>query len=363
MERRATGRPLLAAVAAMFLASSCGQSDAIQLRVELGTRSVSKLPFVIAADQGLFEKYGLDVTLRMPGPQFEGGRRTWSGGRVDRYWRRFLRRFDESAVWHPDIYVDGLVPSLIRRTTSANQPHRIAIGATDCVLRAYIMSRPDIESLDELKGMRIGISAGPETTTGFGALTLAERMGWDPVQDISIIRYGRDVEALRDGRVDAIVASEIRYAMAHQLGFRALADTEDWGVAMAGNSVLIEAGWLDDPVNREAARRFLQATIEGLALFHADRALAIDVLRRWNGIDDAEISAIVYEEGLSLEQIPFPCYDGIANAFALYDSNELRKYVPRDFYDDSLMKELDESGFIASILQAVSERTVRQTGE
>jgi hypothetical protein len=30
----------------------------------------------------------------------------------------------------------------------------------------------------------------------------------------------------------------------------------------------------------------------------------------------------------------------------LFDSNEMRKYMPEDFYDDSLMKEIDQSGFI-----------------
>ena len=37
------------------------------------SRSVSKLPFVIALDQGLYEKYGLDIEVRMEDPAFEGG--------------------------------------------------------------------------------------------------------------------------------------------------------------------------------------------------------------------------------------------------------------------------------------------------
>ena len=34
-----------------------------------------------------------------------------------------------------------------------------------------------------------------------------------------------------------------------------------------------------------------------------------------------------------------------------YDSNEMRKYTSEDFYDDSLMRELDESGFIDSFYE------------
>jgi hypothetical protein len=34
---------------------------------------------------------------------------------------------------------------------------------------------------------------------------------------------------------------------------------------------------------------------------------------------------------------------------ALYDSNEMRRYSPSDFYDDSLMREIDQSGFIDAL--------------
>jgi len=33
----------------------------------------------------------------------------------------------------------------------------------------------------------------------------------------------------------------------------------------------------------------------------------------------------------------------------LYDSAAMRRFKPEDFYDDSFMKELDESGFIDSL--------------
>jgi len=41
--------------------------------------------------------------------------------------------------------------------------------------------------------------------------------------------------------------------------------------------------------------------------------------------------------------------EGIKKTMELYDSNEMRKYKLEDFYDDSLMREIDESGFIDSL--------------
>ncbi len=42
---------------------SCGDRNLISMQVDL-SRSVSKLPFVIALDQGLYKKYGLDIEVR-----------------------------------------------------------------------------------------------------------------------------------------------------------------------------------------------------------------------------------------------------------------------------------------------------------
>jgi hypothetical protein len=47
-----------------------------------------------------------------------------------------------------------------------------------------------------------------------------------------------------------------------------------------------------------------------------------------------------------------PCVAGFQKMFELYDSPEMRKYKATDFYDESLMKELDQSGFIDKAYKA-----------
>jgi hypothetical protein len=337
---------------------SCGDRKLIPLKVELGTRAVSKLPFVIAEDQGLYEKYGLDVELRMPAPAFEGGISTNSNSLPERVWRRIRSIGGDHVPWKSDILVDGLTPNMVKRMDQARFPHRIAIAGIDCFARAHIVGNKNIRNVEDLKGKRLGISGRRDTTTGFVALMLARRMGWDPDKDISIKLNGRDIEALSEGLVDAIVASEVRYAVAKKQGFPILLDTREWNIALAGNSVMVEAGWMDDGTNREAARRFLKATIEGLALFHQNRELALHVMSKWNGITDKEIAATIYERGKWLSRSPYPCYEGITNTMELYDSNDMRQHTPNHFYDDSLIRELDESGFIDRIYKKLEDATI-----
>jgi len=217
--------------------TSCSDRELIPIKVELGTRSISKLPFVIALDQGLFEKYGLDIDLRAPGPGFEGGLRM-PPGLFDRISRRIDRMFGTDD-WQPDIFVDGLTPNIVKRIDRTRYPHRVAIAGTDCLVRPQIIGAKNISSLEELKGKRLGISARRDTTLGFAGLSLAKRMGWDATQDISLKLDGRDLDALKAGLVDAYVANEIRAAMAIKEGYPVLEDTQKWNIAVAGNSVMV----------------------------------------------------------------------------------------------------------------------------
>jgi ABC-type nitrate/sulfonate/bicarbonate transport system substrate-binding protein len=237
---------------------------------------------------------------------------------------------------------------MVRRAMFAREPRLIALAGTDCVVRAHIVSHPEIKSLEELKGKRLGVSM-LRATTGFAAFLLAQRMGWDPIHDISIMKEGQDVDALREGKVDAIVASERAYAATKPEGFSILEDTKEWNESLAGNSVLVEEEWLVDPTNREAARRFLMATVEGIALFHQDRELALRVMAKWYGITDRAFAETMYDRGAWTPREPFPCYEGIKETIKLYDSNEMRRYAPEDFYDDSLIREIVESGFVDNL--------------
>jgi len=46
------------------------------------------------------------------------------------------------------------------------------------------------------------------------------------------------------------------------------------------------------------------------------------------------------------EKKPYPSAEGVKRVFAIYDSPEMRKRTPEEFYDPSLVSELDKSGFL-----------------
>ena len=154
---------------------SCSDRNLIPMQVTL-SRSVSKLPFVIALDQGLYEKYGLSVEVRMEEPAFKGGISMPSDSITARIWRRLRLVTGQQASWSPNIRVSGANPQMIRMVTNAKAPHQVSLAATDCVTRAHIVARKGIERLEDLRGKRLGVSGALHTTTGFVALSL--RNAW-----------------------------------------------------------------------------------------------------------------------------------------------------------------------------------------
>ena len=142
------------------------------------------------------------------------------------------------------------------------------------------------------------------------------------------------------------------YAYARKACYQPLIDLRSWNESIAGSSVRVKRVWLQNPRNREAVRRFLKTTVEAILLFHeGEGEVAFQVMSKWHGLRDREFADIIYAGGKELPRKPYPCVEGIKKTMELYDSNEMRKYKLEDFYDDSLMRELDESGFIDSLYE------------
>jgi ABC-type nitrate/sulfonate/bicarbonate transport system substrate-binding protein len=332
----------LAAALALALAvplTSFRPKGELRLIVSVPSHTVSKLPVVIALAEDLYAKHGLRVEFWMTSPEPDAGPMVYAD-----IWTWALRKVGISPK-APDIFVDGGTPMIVDVAQHGPAERQIVIGATDCVVRAHIVARREIERAEALKGKRLGVSA-PHSTTGFQARVFAEKMGWDHVQDISILSGLGSVEDLAAGSVDAIVASETQYAEAKRAGFVAVMDMSVWDTAIAGNSIKVTPEWLKDANNREKAKRFLKATAEGIAVFHQRPDVARRVMRDWYGFEDGQYTHVVYQRGAWIPKKPYPCVSGIDETMRRYDSHEMRRYRPRDFYDDSLMREIDQSGFI-----------------
>lgn len=327
------------ALALIAAPTAKAQEQATELKLLMGDVSLNKLPFVLAFDEGIFEKNGLNVTPMFTRGSVEIIRR--SGVDVP---EEFILKGDTQTP----IKIGGSCPTIVGLTTRTGRWDPMILGSTHLTSRWRIVSRPDINSAEELKGKRIGYS-GYGAVTHYVATIFAEAMGWDPNIDWSMMADGLGVDALQQGHVDAFIAPELHATMAVDAGFKVLVDLQDYELPVAGSAFLVDRDWLED--NRDAARRFVKSAVEAIAVLKNDKQATFRTLGKWYQLKDPKLLEYFYLEVAKLPRKPYPPYEGIKKVMEVYDSHEMRKYTVEHFYDDSFVRELDESGYIDSLYQ------------
>lgn len=332
---------LLAVTPLIFSALSVAyaQGDNTELKLTLGDVSLNKLPFILAYDAGIYEKNGLNVR-----PLFtRGSVETIRKSGVD-----VPEEYILEAGTQTQIKVGGACPTIVRLTTRTGSWDPMILGSTHLTSRWRIVSHPDIKSAEELKGKRIGYS-GVGAVTHFVAVSFAEHMGWDPNLDWSMMGDGLGVAPLENGYVDAFIAPELHATMAIGAGFKELADLQDYELPVAGSAFLVDREWLKN--NRDAAGKFVKSAVDAIALLKNDKEATFRTLRKWYQMTDPELMEFFYAEAEKLPSKPYPAYEGLKRVMEVYDSHEMRKYTVERFYDDSFVRELDESGYIDSLYE------------
>lgn len=325
----------LASLALVPSTAARAQTALIPLDVGLGDVSLTKLIFLVAADAGVYAKNGLDVHQYISPRAAEVVRR--SGVIVP---PQYIRAATGDDV---PITIEGGSPRIVQMTTSALASDRVIIATTDNTARFHIISRSDITAPEQLKGKRLGY-------TSYGAIThlmaivFAQKMGWNPDRDISLMADGTAFDVLAKGREDAIVADEILQAMAPKLGYRDLLDLSVYHIPLAGSGINAGRTWLRD--HRDVAARFVKATVDALALVKTNKAVAFASLAKWYNITDPEQQERIYRQIADLPRKPYPAVDGVKEVMSIYRYRELQIHLPEYFYDSSFVRTLDQSGYI-----------------
>jgi len=320
-------------------ASAQQKDQPIHIRVSLGDVSLNKVSFLIADDTGIYRKYGLEVEQLIT-PAAAAAVRA-SGVNVPA--RYVAAASDHSPA---DITIGGGAPTIMGMVSGNRPLDRIILATTDSEVRWKIVAREGIKALDDLKGKRLGYS-GRGTVSHYMALAFVRQVGWEPDRDISLVSGGISIQALKENRADAVIADEIVQALAPAAGFHAVVDLRPYHMPLPGSGVVASKSWL--AANREAARRFMKATVESIAVMKQDSDVASAAMAKWFAITDAVEQHRIWTESADLPPKPYPSRAGIVKLMELFNSPEMAKYKPEDFYDDRFVKELDDNGFIDSL--------------
>ena len=335
----------LLSLAILYMALGAGsplraQQKKMPIIVALSDVSMAKVPFLVAENEGLYAKNGLDVTL-IP---YSAGAATVHG--IPDQVPKDVRALASKA----NFSIGGGAPGMVDKATSSEPNDRVIVATDDTIIHWDVVAQPEYTSIKELKGKRFAIS-GLSACTGTVALALAKHMGWDPVQDIAILEGDYSVNPLKKKWTDALIAYEVPLAMAMKEGYKPLADVKmrDWNEPIACNGVWTSRSWAHN--NHDATIAFLKSLVEAIALLKKDKEVAFRAMNKYYTISDREQQQVIYNGGKEMPKKPYPPVDGIKRVMELYDSAAMRRFKAEDFYDSSFMKEIDDSGFIDKLYQ------------
>jgi NitT/TauT family transport system substrate-binding protein len=327
-----TMQTLIALLLALFGNSASFGADPV--RVGLSSFTPINAALWIAEDKGLFKKYGIDSEVVLIGGASAGGVSSLIAGDVQ--------------------FLGGGGGGVISAALGGADVLMIGSIVNKGVQR--VVARSDIKRPEDLHGKKIGI-------TRLGAAShlvlLIMLRGWNMTpNDVQILQVNSSpamMAALEKSGIDAAVLTEPTFFFADDQGYRTLADLADMDIYYLHSMIDTTRTYLRN--HRDIALRFMKGYVEGVAYFKKNRKESIDVLARKLRTAPAqtkylERSHTLYSSGY-FENAPYVSLKGVTTLLDFFskDNPKARNANPQTFFDNSLVKELDDSGFIKKLYE------------
>jgi NitT/TauT family transport system substrate-binding protein len=313
--------------------SSGGSASAPQqmrkIKVAHAFISAETLPIWVGLDQKLFEKYGLQVeavplqTSAQVAPAMASG----------------------------DVQVALTTGTGELEFDLSGGDHVIVAGYSND-MRYFLMAKPEVQRVEDLRGKKVGITRRGGAID-IAAHIFAERHGMEYGRDMAILELGtaqNQVQGLVAGSVDAAIVALPTNLLAEREGFHLVEDTKQLGVKNPTNVIAVRRDYLKN--NPDVVRDYLKAHVEAVERARKDKALAVRLLGQGTGSDDQDLLEKSYDLWLQdLQDVPYPSPQAIQGALdsIAIEKPEAKSHQPSEFYDDTLVRELDQSGFIKSV--------------
>jgi NitT/TauT family transport system substrate-binding protein len=322
-------RPLaiLVVLPLLFCASSLSAQSGQKLVTAYSSLSATQAALWVAKEAGSLKRHGLDVDLIYisTGPKMI---QALVGGDI-----RIAQ-------------VGGAAP-LAARLRGAEIK---IIAVSFNTLALTLMAQPDIRSVADLKGKRLGISRFG-SNTDFGTRYLLRKYGIAE-RDVTFLQFGEAqgiFGALLSGAIHAGVLSYPTTAAAIKKGFKELVDFTDVGLEFPNSNVSVTDRFLQS--QPDIARRFLMGYCEGLHRYKTDAVFTKRVMSKYLRVQDAVVLDETYNLfAPKMPRIPYPTVSGLRLALeSLSDDPRAKNAKLEEFYDDTILRNLEREGFFQQL--------------
>jgi NitT/TauT family transport system substrate-binding protein len=216
-----------------------------------------------------------------------------------------------------------------------------------------VLANTDLKKPENLKGKKVAISrlGGASDFSIRYALT---HWGLVPDKDVALIQVGGEPEsllAMQNKIVDAAILSEPFASLAKRNGAFLLSDLSQLGVPYTMHGFGVRKSYVQ--ANRDTTVRFMKAYLEGIYVFKANKELSLNILKKYTRQDDLSLVQAAYDEMSQrlIRRVPYPNREGIQTIIDQLAKTrpEMKNLNPNDFIDSSILKEIEDSGFIKKL--------------
>ena len=227
-------------------------------------------------------------------------------------------------------------------------------------IQTDLVVRPEIKTPADLRGKRIGVTS-IGGTGWMSAMLGLEQIGLNPDRDkISLAAFGDQrviSQALETGTIQGASLAGVFGQRLKRAGYHFLGELEK--IPLVGTSIVVKSEYLTS--QQSTVRNTLRAMIESHGFVHnpQNKAAVIEITSKKLGITDSVAANDGYEDYVRrTDRRAFISIEGVKNIqrFMKLRNPKIADVNLERLIDESLLRELDKSGFIE---QAFGGKSVR----
>ncbi len=319
---------VLFCIIALRILWACPGSALSAEKVYIGYSAISAAaaPLWVASDRGLLKKYGLDAELIY----LAGGSRVALGMEADSL---------QTGLFNDGAAVEARLAG----------GHTLVTGSVYDVYYFQIFGKPTIQNPKDLKGKTIAASrAGAASEYGIREALAKYGLKENDYKMVYVGGTDARVQVLQQGLVDASIISPPNGLIAQKLGFKEILNLMQMKLPFGYMGIGANEAWMRN--HRETMLNFMKGYLEGLALARKDQEYTMRTIGKYSQLKDRDILLESYRTSIPyIPERPYVSKEIIAAALRLSKRPDARNADPEKFYDNSVVKELDASGFITSL--------------
>lgn len=300
------------------------------LTVGYSSFSGAYLPLWIAVEEGLGKKYDLD-----------------------------LKAIYAGRIRPQQLLATGEVPFVMATGTGALTSHilgvkdQVIVMTTINKVNSAIFSRPEIKSAEELRGKTIATGRPGAFGDTMVRYVVRAKLGLMPDRDVKMLPIGEAqlaFPALERGIVQAASLTIPFTLVAKKMGYRELIDYDKAGVVYPYNTITTLRQ--TPGKHPDLAERLLKTLIEGIFVSKTEKERSLAVLKKYMKGTPDDILEETYQYAKNVaEEVPTPSLEIVKAALEIlsYQYPQAKTTDPNPIIDTSIMKRIEQSGFIKTL--------------